>query len=458
MADPVHAPNGQPEQMHTLRDPTLQLLLYFHRQRAPGEKDEDYKEASPCLDLGLPERFQLQAKSSGGGEQRYLGTLAGGEQLELSWTPAHDTHLLRLRLTRIGNDSPAVWAKMHDSLEEMLENAWQQPSNPQPWAASLLYCAALPERPSSEELEQILSSAELLSSGKSPALDATPFGWLWSLAMSEEPLPGGKRYPMRRSVLLYPHERSEAVQTYFLKPLSQGFARIELYLMKAKHHAHQADRIRINLESARQSLQTSMLEALETADFSQLQREQLELEAISQRLMRFLTQKAAVDLLLNALANNRHAFQDHLQRVRLETPIYKKEEETLARQEQQLESDLRNANVVAENTTVFQDIQRGVEGSRLERASFLMGAAAALLAGIFTFNSFLDIWSLALEGTGLQSPAIWLRILLGLIAGVSLPLAATWVVERRRLPAILAIALALISIIMAVVSTIIVNR
>jgi uncharacterized protein (DUF849 family) len=162
-------------------------------------------------------------------------------------------------------------------------------------------------------------------------------------------------------------------------------------------------------------------------------------------------------VLLNTLCNNRSAYNDHLQRVHLQTPLYDKEDEILERAVQQLESDLRNAQVVVESTTVFQDIQRGVESSRLERASFLMGASAGLLAGIFTFNSFLDIWSLALEGSGLLLPPVWVRILLGIIAGVSLPLAATWIVARRKRPAALAIILGFSSILLAVVTTYIAN-
>jgi hypothetical protein len=248
------------------------------------------------------------------------------------------------------------------------------------------------------------------------------------------------------------------VQTYFIDPLSQGLPRIELYSQKSLHHSRQAEGVRSSLEAARQELQQSMLEAMETVDFSQLQQEQQELETISQRLMRFLTQKAAVDVLLNTLRNNRSALQDQLQCVRLQTPIYERVDEHLERTVEQLESDLRNARVVAESTTIFQDIQRGVESSRLERASFLMGASAGLLAGIFTFNSFLDIWSLALDGSGLTLPPVWLRILLGFIAGVSLPLAATWIVARRKRHAALAIVIGLSTIVLAIITTIIANR
>jgi hypothetical protein len=80
----------------------------------------------------------------------------------------------------------------------------------------------------------------------------------------------------------------------------------------------------------------------------------------------------------------------------------------------------------------FQEMQRGIENNRLQRASVMLGTAAALLAGITIFNSFLDIWSLTLEGSGWSLPPMGLRMGIGLLAGVSWPLATYWAIERRR--------------------------
>jgi hypothetical protein len=197
--------------------------------------------------------------------------------------------------------------------------------------------------------------------------------------------------------------------------------------------------------------------SMSTTDFSRLHREQLELEAISRQLMRFQTQRAFAEVLLNSLKVNTRSFEEHLERVKLDSPSYDLEREILHRSIDQLETDLESARTVAESTYAFQELQRGVEASRFERASYLIGSTAGLLAGIAIFNSFLDIWSLALEGSELGLPPAWLRILLGLVAGVSWPLAAYGLVERSRRTAFLWIAIGLGTVIAAFLSTIVVN-
>jgi hypothetical protein len=77
-------------------------------------------------------------------------------------------------------------------------------------------------------------------------------------------------------------------------------------------------------------------------------------------------------------------------------------------------------------------MQRGIENNRLQRASVMLGTAAALPAGITIFNSFLDIWALILEGSGWSLPPIELRMGIGALVGVSWPLATYWAIERRR--------------------------
>jgi hypothetical protein len=458
MMDNQVLPNSVPQvDTPELLQPQIHLLLYLAHSAARRGARSVPGETSACLDLGLPDSFNLQRKAETPGERTYAGSLTGGEQLELSWTLVHDSHLLRLKLSLAGDQPLSSWSRLQSLLDGIVNDAWEQPANPRPWAATYLYCAALPKSLPAGELQHLLPHPDGLSQQEPGEPDTTAFGWLWLLDSGEHPLPDRSAYWQRRLALLYPSERAQKVHTYFIDPLSQGLPRIELYLQKSLHHTRQAERVRTSLITARYELQKSVLEAMETVDFSQLQSEKEELETISQGLMRFLTQKATVDVLLNTLGNNRSAFNDHLQRVRLQTPLYDKEGEILERAVQQLESDLRNAQVVVESTTVFQDIQRGVESSRLERASFLMGASAGLLAGIFTFNSFLDIWNLALEGSGLLLPPVWVRILLGLIAGVSLPLAATWIVERRKRHAALAIILGVSSILLAVVTTYIAN-
>ena len=125
---------------------------------------------------------------------------------------------------------------------------------------------------------------------------------------------------------------------------------------------------------------------------------------------------------------------------------YEKQQAWVTRQVEQIENDLQNVDVVQESVYLIQDIQRGAEASRFERASYLLGYTAALLAGISLFNSFLDIWSLVLENSPWMLPAAWLRITLSLVASVAIPLAATWLIARMKWHALIASLVSLMTV------------
>jgi len=137
--------------------------------------------------------------------------------------------------------------------------------------------------------------------------------------------------------------------------------------------------------------------------------------------------------------------------------IYDDERSRLRRHAEQLESDLHYTETMLQSAYAFQEMQRGIENNRLQRASVMLGTAAALLAGITIFNSFLDIWSLTLEGSGWSLPPMGLRMGIGLLAGVSWPLATYWAIERRRNRVILWVCLGVLSFVLALVSTLWVN-
>ena len=71
------------------------------------------------------------------------------------------------------------------------------------------------------------------------------------------------------------------------------------------------------------------------------------------------------------------------------------------------------------------------------------------------FNSFLDIWSLAVGGTGFSLPPPWLRMVLGFLAAVGWPLGAYWAIERRKVPAAVALGAGLLTVVLAVVTTVV---
>jgi len=247
------------------------------------------------------------------------------------------------------------------------------------------------------------------------------------------------------------------VARVFLEPLTQGMTRIELYFQKALYHGRQQILVSQALGRATLSLRQSMTRAVSTLDFSNLYREFRELEDISRLLMTVLNQKAHAEMLLQSLRVNLQNFEEALEEVQFHPALYESERARLARQAEQLESDLRYAETMLQSAYAFQEMQRGIENNRLQRASVMLGTAAALLAGITIFNSFLDIWALILEGSGWSLPPMGLRMGIGLLAGVSWPLATYWAIERRRKMVILWVCLGVLSFVLALVSTLWVN-
>jgi hypothetical protein len=429
-----------------IHSPSISIQLLFNIDRsAPRSR----------IHLGLPEQLALTQQIEQPEFAFYQGLLEEEIHTDLAWCLAHDTHLLRLRFILPGVQPPDSWTRLESLMQRTLNSAWRRLENPLPWGASCLYLASLPAK--SAKGVSLLHFPPLEQEAQEPNPDPTPYGWLWLLAEKEQRFGVERAVWARSQAMLVPEERFEKVHDYFLQPVTQGLARIELYLQKGKHHARQQQLARERLERARQLLQDNMSQALTTSDFGQLDQEQKEVGQISKYLMRFLTQVATMEVLLNSLKTNRQALHEHLERVKLDSTLYRKEEQVLERHIEQLSTDLHNARTVLDSTYAFQDIQRGVETTRLERASFMMGAAAALLAGVAIFNSFLDIWNLALEGSGLLRPPSWLRILLGFTAGVSLPLTAAWFVEKRTRRAVISVSVGVLSVAAAVLATVLVN-
>lgn len=443
--------------MSSLYEPAVSTLFVFAAEQVgSGEADQ------LCRPWEAHDWLALELELDEPACRRYSGRAQDGTPCQLTWGLAHDTHLLRLTLSHPGAQTPAAWAKLWHLLDKVVAKPWNRSDTLCPWAATYLYHALVPADAQTAEVQACVSDpAGLgLDADEASRADPTPYGWLWWVGEGEKRVAAGEgAYCWQRTLaLLTPQNRADRARTFFLDPLTQGFVRIELYLHKGRHHVRQHEVIRKALERAGNELQDGMLVTLRTADFSQLHRERLELEEIARRLMRFLAQKAQAEILLNSLRSNLQAFTDHLERVKLEAPLYAKQAAYLARHIEQLESDLRNARVVSESTYAFQDIQRGVEAARLEQASFLLGGAAAVLAGVTIFSSFLDIWNLTVEGSGLMLPAPWLRVGLGALVAVGWPLGAYWALERRKGRAVAALLAGFLALALAVISTVLVNQ
>lgn len=438
--------------MQRVITPSLYAVFFIYAGIAPDRP--------PSVDLNLPARLGLSPEAAPSGEWRFSGALAEGERCELRGTLAHDVWLVRITLSLEGEHPPQVWERLYLRLRDLLSGAWEQPEQPRPWGLTLLYHALLPAEETPNLTAEVLQALSVAGSSSERALhppEATPFGWLVLLSEQEARWSDGLSLWQRNLLLLTPLPREGAVKKHLLSPLVQGLSRIELYLQKAKYHARQQERLAQNLMQLTQRLQEEIALAARTGDFAQLHREQRELEDIARQFLQFQVHRSYTHTLLNSIRINAQGFEEHLARVKLSIPSYEREKALLLRAIEQAESNLHYVEVVSEGAYLFQDIQRSVEANRLQRASFLMSATAVILAGVTIFNSFLDIWALCLEGSPHLIPPAWVRIPLGLLAGVSLPLAAYGVIERRKRMAIYWSLLALLVFVLAVLSTIWVN-
>lgn len=435
-----------------LNQPSLISLLFYSENSLPKVPEER-------PDQLLAKRLMLQKDYNPSGINCYRGALNGDVSILMESCLAHDTLMLRFCLSLTDSQIMDFWGVLgqtwgmidHDHLSELSEM--------RPWGLTRLFTAGVAGRSSGpglvDQQEKLAAVLGVMPSSKVP--DSTPYGWFWMLKEDWDGLAEAPGYWQRDFLLLTPEDRSEKVDSYFTQPLASGFSRIELYLQKSKHQARQYEVVRLRLNQAMLTLQNEMNSLLGGLDFSKIYREPVELERISQYLMRFLAQKAAVEITLNSLRSNFVDLQEHLELVKLNNPFYEDEKIKISRQIEQIECDLQNAQVIQDSTYALQDIQRAAEGSRFEHASYLLGVTASLLAGISLFNSFLDIWSLTLENSGWQMPASWLRILLSLLASIAIPMAAIYLIGRKKKGALITILISLLSIASMVLSTIMIN-
>lgn len=428
----------------------LSLLLLFRARQATEEHPE----------VPLVKHWGLEQENTTNMQRSYRGILEEGLTCRVRVILAHDMHVVRCDLVSESNASFAqAWERLTRHGDALL-NVYTTSNPTVPWAVTRLYHTVLPVGVFPEAIPD--GFAGLVSTDQSqakPVLEATPYGWLGLLTEGERTLTSSTIINWERRLLLFiPAERAEKVTHYFLDPLMQGWSRIERHLHKALHHARLQQQISQSLGQAVLSLREQMTAAISTMDFAHLYRESQELEQVSVSLMNFLNHKAQAEMVLHSLRINLHDFVLSLDEVKLSTPLYEREKQRLTRHIEQLQSDLEYARVATESTYAFQEMQRGIENNRLQRASLMLTTASALLAGIAIFNNFLDIWALILDGSNWHLPPMGIRMALGALAGISLPLTAYMLIERRYKPLLLWSSLSVLSVLLAVLSTLWVNQ
>ncbi len=428
--------------------PSLGYELLF---RKPGSEADPF-ETIQALTNNMPDRLGMLRKAGGDHATGYE-LFQDGIQVEVSGADAHDTFLLRLKVSLTGIQASDNWLKLEEKAQSLLYEMAANWKTSGPWGSTQVY-QALQNQSTTGALPANFPHNRWAGSTSEP--NPSPYGWLWLMDEGQRPVVEGVDVWLRSLAVLVPEERCDKVNQVFLAPLNQGLARIELYLHKGIHHARLQTSTHDRLDQARRTLQDSMNSALALTDGKPAHAPR-DLDHISTNLLRFLTQVSSLEILLNSLQTNCQAFRDHLELVKMDIPLYHKEMHQLDWHIEQLSADIRNSRAVMDSTYSFQEIHRSMENARMERSTFLMGVAAAVLAGVAIFNSFVDIWNLVLEGSEMIGPSPWLRFSLGLVAGVSFPLAAAWLVEKKIARGVVSASVGVLSVLMAIIATMLVN-
>ncbi|MDM8526996.1 hypothetical protein QUF58_02185 [Anaerolineales bacterium HSG24] len=389
---------------------------------------------------------KLNLSSQQGEQGHYTGQAEGAVPAELRGTLAHDMHIIRLRLYRTGEQPPKVWGELYWLLKQIIDQVWSasvtsgasgasrasgalgaseisdnQPAHP-PRAITFLYQATIPNRSEPRNRQQWVTAPEGLNLTEQQAGqdDLTQFGWLWWKEEGKINLPTGQAVPHNTLAMLTPKERATWADEQFLQPLEQGFSRIALYLHKAEHHGRQYQAVGKDLNESRPALRQTTREAMRTTDDDQIFLERRELENMAKGLKLLLADIDSADNLRESLERNLHSFNDHVSRVGLDNDIYTKRSRQLQRQLEAIEKDLHYAATTRQNVQAILELQREVVNMRLDHANFLLGIALAVLAIVSVFNSFIDVWSLAVDGhPTLTLPPPEIRLPIAGLAGLS---------------------------------------
>jgi hypothetical protein len=394
--------------------------------------------------------WQMMTEHSAGEEKRYTGR-AGDFQCEVAWVLVYDVLMIRVQFIMEDQAPLSKFAIMRSSLDTDLAELTESSALFKPWAMTTIYQLSVSSEITLTDAQNLTVKVQqtLGLEIQQPEICPTPYGVLSLLGEAERTASDKSCLFTRTMLIITPEGRLTKVSSHFLKPLNQGVNRIELYLQKCEHLVRQYFLIQNNLAESQEKLHSLVSAELIDKDLDDIRRENQELDRISTVLMRLLVMKAQLDILLNSLTLNLKAYKDHLDLMKLEISLYDKKTARLGRYIESLQVDIENAKIAIESSYTFQEIQRSLEASRFERASFLLGATAALLAGVTIFNSYLDIWILVISDTNLVLPSPLIRMLLGLLAAVSWPLAAFWGAKRNKWATGLAILGGILSLVLA---------
>jgi len=416
-----------------LHDPAITLLLFF----AAGA--DTAQEAQALCDQW--QHGKLALNPQGTTPHHYTGYSASGLTCELTCHFAYDTHILRLTCSRPGLQASNEWQEQDTLLQEITTECIEDTRLLCPWGITWLYHAVVPAQTGSNQLKQQLANTFSTPIDHIP-LDESKYGWLTLLneerkAPSVQPA-SQRTYLKRNLVFLTTQSRRQKVEETFLHPTRAGLTPIELYLHKGSHHLQQYHLLHRTMEQTRQTIEKETLQTLDTFDKSHQSQEKL--DEIAKLLMKFLAYKGQAEVLLNSLRSNRDALREKLIDAQLikETSadftgsaLYLNQLAIFQRGIEQIKNNLIYATTTQEMAQTIKELQRSVASAHQERINYLVSMIAALLTSVTVFNSFLDIWSLLLEGSKLELPAPSIRLMLSVSAAITSLLAIFLLIKQK---------------------------
>lgn len=431
---------------YDLQNPSVSILIFALAGHNPQNESELF-----CNIVAQHDEFALTREIKTEGFLKYTGQRLDQKICQMTWTLAQDSHLIRLTLTQPGEHTPSSWDLLRTSIQDTADSLLENIEKDNRLAVTYLYQTTLKEDADIKELpEWFLEEVKEGDNGLTNS-SAGYFGWLWILDDIDSDMQNSFGLSERRLVFLIPTSRISSIEKTLIAPLDQGIARIELYLQKGLYHWRSYLAVRAEFIKLRSDLESSIDLVLKALDLSLPYREQQEMEEIAHMMMALLKTKGHVQILRNSLENNVRNCNRHIDAIKLDSILYEQSIARLQNGMTQIDIDMRYIDATFDTVKTIREIQHDTEASRIGRSSFLLSGAAALLAAVTIFNSFLDIWDLAIGGTGLNLPNPAWRVFLGITVAINLPLAAYWWMEQRKKRALVASALVVLAILGAVI-------
>lgn len=353
-------------------------------------------------------------------------------QCELDWEMAHDTHLLRLTLSLPNIQPHTQWKHLREYLDEQIKILWsgaKPVAYPFPFGRSIIYRTLV--SPSARSIEaKIYIENDWFGLVDCPVeVDMTPWGML--VPLQEISKESNEREVSERTLAFFVFEdRHQHAEQYVVNPLSQGLSRLELYLHKV---LYSENRNRKNIEQVletRRRLEKSARNELAGNNFHNYHRESNEFRDVIATLTKLIEQEYTVQSEIHTLRTNLKNLRINIDRICLGETHYTQKCGEADHLLEQASSDLIYVEKTREAARNLQDIHREVASFQMARASFWIGAAAALLAFIGIYDNFIEAWGLIVQDSHLRMPSPEVRFFITGVVAVSFPLSAYWMVKK----------------------------